>query len=366
MCRTLQGYDSVITFRDESTFSEGCPVFYRTDLYDLIDKGSFWLSETPEKMSKDWDSACYRICSYVILKEKQTGLEFVVFNTHLDHVSEEAIRQAFAEYRKRGITFVRDGGDALHVSEYASKIAPQYGIDYRSPMFAIHRKGHYGRIVGCAWEDLEEYRDLVKKVKDLGGDFIKIMISGIMVYEQFGQMSEEPLAPEEIRELIHIAHEEGMAVMAHVNGADAVRAAALAGADSIEHGNYIDRDCIDAMKEKGTVWVPTLVTTGNLLGCGRYPQEELEKIFDSARANVSCAWEKGVLLAAGSDAGAYRVLHGQGLVDEYQIFCDLFGETEELKNRLKEGESVIRRKFQAEKVWKLTSKSTIIDAASAS
>ena len=79
------------------------------------------------------------------------------------------------------------------------------------------------------------------------------------------------------------------------------------------------------------------------------PQEELEKIFDSARANVSCAWEKGVLLAAGSDAGAYRVLHGQGLVDEYQIFCDLFGETEELKNRLKEGESVIRRKFQAEK-----------------
>ena len=285
---------------------------------------------------------------------------------HKNHVSEEAIRQAFAEYRKRGITFVRDGGDALHVSEYASKIAPQYGIDYRSPMFAIHRKGRYGRIVGCAWEDLEEYRDLVKKVKDLGGDFIKIMISGIMVYEQFGQMSEEPLAPEEIRELIHIAHEEGMAVMAHVNGADAVRAAALAGADSIEHGNYIDRDCIDAMKEKGTVWVPTLVTTGNLLGCGRYPQEELEKIFVSARANVSCAWEKGVLLAAGSDAGAYRVLHGQGLVDEYQIFCDLFGETEELKNRLKEGESVIRRKFQAEKVWKLTSKSTIIDAASAS
>ena len=65
---------------------------------------------------------------------------------HKNHVSEEAIRQAFAEYRKRGITFVRDGGDALHVSEYASKIAPQYGIDYRSPMFAIHRKGHYGRI----------------------------------------------------------------------------------------------------------------------------------------------------------------------------------------------------------------------------
>ena len=285
---------------------------------------------------------------------------------HENGPREDLIREHLAAYQKAGISYVRDGGDPYGAGVLARSLAPEYGITYRTPVFAIHRAGRYGKIVGRAFSDGKEYCALVREVRRAGGDFIKIMISGIMVYEQFGQMSEEPLAPEEIRELIHIAHEEGMAVMAHVNGADAVRAAALAGADSIEHGNYIDRDCIDAMKEKGTVWVPTLVTTGNLLGCGRYPQEELEKIFDSARANVSCAWEKGVLLAAGSDAGAYRVLHGQGLVDEYQIFCDLFGETEELKNRLKEGESVIRRKFQAEKVWKLTSKSTIIDAASAS
>ena len=101
---------------------------------------------------------------------------------HKDHVNDEVIRKHLKVYEELGIVFVRDGGDALHVSEYASKIAPQYGIDYRSPMFAIHRKGHYGRIVGCAWEDLEEYRDLIKKVKDLGGDFIKIMNSGIIVY----------------------------------------------------------------------------------------------------------------------------------------------------------------------------------------
>ncbi|MCH5316856.1 MAG: endonuclease/exonuclease/phosphatase family protein [Eubacterium sp.] len=90
MCDTLVGYDSVIEFRDKSIISEGCPIFYRTDLYELIDKGSFWLSETPDVMSKDWDSACYRVCSYVILKENASGKEFVVFNTHLDHVSDEA------------------------------------------------------------------------------------------------------------------------------------------------------------------------------------------------------------------------------------------------------------------------------------
>lgn len=89
-CKALPEYDSVITYRDDSPFSEGCPIFYNTERYTLRDKGSFWLSETPEEMSKDWDAACYRICSYVILEEKASGQPFVVFNTHLDHVSDAA------------------------------------------------------------------------------------------------------------------------------------------------------------------------------------------------------------------------------------------------------------------------------------
>ncbi len=97
---TLTGYDSVIDYRDQSLMSEGCPIFYNTSLYTLKDKGSFWLSETPEVMSKDWGSACYRVCGYVILTDKASGKDFVVFNTHLDHVSDEA--------RIKGIAVVLD------------------------------------------------------------------------------------------------------------------------------------------------------------------------------------------------------------------------------------------------------------------
>ena len=87
---SMPQYDSVIDYRDTSIASEGCPIFYHKDQYTLVDKGSFWLSETPEVMSKDWGAAHYRICSYVILKENASGKSFVVFNTHLDHVSDEA------------------------------------------------------------------------------------------------------------------------------------------------------------------------------------------------------------------------------------------------------------------------------------
>lgn len=100
LVETMPSYDSIITYREDTINAEGCPIFYRTDLYSLIDKGSFWLSETPEVMSKDWGAAHYRICSYVILKDKNTEKEFVVFNTHLDHVSDEA--------RIKGIQVVLD------------------------------------------------------------------------------------------------------------------------------------------------------------------------------------------------------------------------------------------------------------------
>lgn len=100
LCKSLPDYDSVITYRDSTLLAEACPIFYSTALYDLIDKGSFWLSETPEVMSKDWGSKCYRICSYVILSDKASNEQFVVFNTHLDHVSDEA--------RIKGIQVVLD------------------------------------------------------------------------------------------------------------------------------------------------------------------------------------------------------------------------------------------------------------------
>lgn len=90
LTNALQGYDSVITYRDEAFNSEGCPIFYNTALYTLVDKGSFWLSETPEVMSKSWGAQFNRVCSYVILTDNASGEDFVVFNTHLSHVSDEA------------------------------------------------------------------------------------------------------------------------------------------------------------------------------------------------------------------------------------------------------------------------------------
>ena len=174
------------------------------------------------------------------------------------------------------------------------------------------------------------------KQREAGADFIKIMISGLMDFDHYGVLTEEGLTEQEIRLLIHIAHQEGMAVMAHANGARTVEAAAEAGVDSVEHGAYLDSSALQAMEANGTVWVPTLSTVGNLRGKGRFPEDAVKRILDSALANVAAY--KG-LLAPGTDAGAWAVPHGS--TTEAGFFA-MAGVDE---NRLREGIAVIRSKF---------------------
>lgn len=266
-------------------------------------------------------------------------------NRHKSGVDTEVIHEHFRAYREKDVSFVRDGGDALGVSERAREIAPQYGITYRTPIFAIHKKGHYGGIVGRPFENMKEYANLVKEVGRRGGDFIKIMTTGIMNFDTDGSVTEEPLGFDEVKEMVHIAHEEGFSVMAHTNGARAVREAALAGADSIEHGNYVNEEAMWAMKEHKTVWVPTITVVKNMISCGRFSDEVLEKIWETGSLNIQKGYEAGVQFALGSDAGAYLVPHGQGIENEWECFQEILGKNKEVTEMLLEGERKIQEKF---------------------
>ncbi len=229
---------------------------------------------------------------------------------HKNGPAEGFIRRVLQQYQKDGYTYLRDGGDRLGAGLRARQLAPKYGICYRTPLAPLSKKGHYGGFIGLQFGNMKEYAALVEKNRDGGADFIKIMISGLMDFDCFGVLTEPGLAPFEIREMIHIAKEEGFSVMAHCNGAGATLAAAEAGVDSIEHGAYLDAEALAAMEEMGTVWVPTLSTIGNLRGRGRFQEAAVEKIFASTAENLQKFAAMGGLIAAGSDAGAWAVSHG--------------------------------------------------------
>lgn len=229
---------------------------------------------------------------------------------HAAGVDRDFVHQTLKRYQAAGFSYLRDGGDKWGVGAYARSVAGEYGITYRTPLAPLCAAGHYGGFIGESYENLKEYAAMVIRHRKKGADFIKIMISGLMDFDRFGVLTEEGLPPEQIRQLIHIAHEEGFSVMAHANGARTVEAAAAAGADSVEHGAYLDRDALCAMQENGTVWVPTLSTIGNLRGKGRFHESAVERILESALENVAAFAQMGGFVAVGTDAGAWAVDHG--------------------------------------------------------
>ena len=260
-----------------------------------------------------------------------------------DRPDEALIRSRLSGYRAAGISFLRDGGDAWGVGAFAARIAPEYGIDYRTPAFPIHKMGHYGAFIGRGYETLREYAALVAEARLAGADFIKIMISGLMDFNRYGAITGEALPSAEIAEMIRIAHAEGMAVMAHVNGTGSVCAAAGAGVDSVEHGAYLDEEALAAMAENNVVWTPTISTIGNLIGEGRHPDAVLKPLFAHHAQNIRRFAAMGGKIAPGSDAGAYAVPHVRGALDEIRYLTEILGESAEAT--LDAGIRAIRERF---------------------
>lgn len=71
-------------------YDEYAAVFYKKARFELLEEGTFWLSETPDVVSKGWDANIHRVCSWVKLKDLNADKEIYLYNTHFDHQGELA------------------------------------------------------------------------------------------------------------------------------------------------------------------------------------------------------------------------------------------------------------------------------------
>jgi len=106
----LSQYSYVGIGRDGIGQGESSNIFYKKDRFKVVQENTFWLSETPDVISKGWDAAFNRVCTYVLLKDLKTKKMFWVFNTHLDHMGELA--------RTNGIKLILSKIGALNTKNY--------------------------------------------------------------------------------------------------------------------------------------------------------------------------------------------------------------------------------------------------------
>ncbi len=91
----MPGYTYIGKGREDGLKNgEFSAIFYNQDKLELLEENTFWLSETPEIHSKGWDAAIKRVCTYGLFKTKSGAHNFWVFNTHFDHIGEEARKES--------------------------------------------------------------------------------------------------------------------------------------------------------------------------------------------------------------------------------------------------------------------------------
>lgn len=163
---------------------------------------------------------------------------------------------------------------------------------------------------------------LVRKEHKLGAKVIKILPSGGVV-SQNDDPKHKLMTDAEIAAAVEGAHMGGLKIAAHGHGKAAIDAAVRLGADSIEHGTYADAESFALMREHGTVFLPTLLTTYKLHETAVNRPEALNP---STRAKVLAmgtgydkltrAYKAGVRIGFGSDTGFGENLQEAALMVE--------------------------------------------------
>lgn len=113
----MDNYKYIGVGRDDGKEAgEFSAIFYDLRKVDILDEGTFWLSETPGEVSVGWDAAMERVCTYGKFKEKDSDKKFWVFNTHFDHIGKEArensarlINEKISELNTEGLPVILMG-----------------------------------------------------------------------------------------------------------------------------------------------------------------------------------------------------------------------------------------------------------------
>lgn len=252
-----------------------------------------------------------------------------LINSHV-HITNEAVAdphsighaESFAKAALRGsrnlkrhlysgTTFLRSlgtaGGVDLDLRDAINEGIIQ-GAEFITSGRVVTMTGGHGWSNGIEADGCDETRKAARTELKAGADVIKIMATG-GVMTQGVEPGSAQLSMEEMKSAVVEAHKAGKKTASHAQGTEGIKNAILAGIDSIEHGIMLDDETIQLMKDRGTYLVATLSApyfiVENGLEAGIRPDvvEKSKNIIDTHFKSFKMAYEAGVKIAMGNDAG---------------------------------------------------------------
>lgn len=241
----------------------------------------------------------------------------------------KSVRNLLADTLAAGVVAVRDGGDRRMLA-FRCRAEKQSGTGLPRVVacgMALRKTGGYGSFLGRGMAP-GDIPAAVAGLASQGIDQVKVLASGIVSFKQYGHVGHLQFEQGELNLICAAARSHGLKVMAHASSDDAVRAAVLAGAGSIEHGYFVSKETLYLMAERGTAWVPTFTPVASRLDgemrLSHSPEEiaVIERTFRLHQEMVAYAHGLGVPVGVGTDSGASGVRHGLSYTSELKLLLD--------------------------------------------
>jgi len=201
------------------------------------------------------------------------------------------------------------------------------GDPWNMPLECMQVFGRLGQGLADTVDGPDECRLGVRRRLREGADCIKILTTGA-VHSEHNPPTRVGFTQEETDALVDEAHRLGLTIAAHAHGTAGILTAVKAGVDTIEHGSYLDEECVELMLQRGTYLVPTFAVSRRNLDpeAGGLPESEYglrqgREIQDIHRQSFARAYQAGVKIACGTDfIGVPPMQHGLNALElEYLV-----------------------------------------------
>ena len=219
------------------------------------------------------------------------------------------LRAGFTSVRTLG---GRDGMDTALRDAQASGLVEAPRIV--SANLAICMTGGHGSWIGREADGPDEIRKAVREQLKAGADCIKLIATGGVMTPGV-EVGSQQLSEDELRAGVEEAHKAGRKVASHAHATSGIRAAVLAGVDSIEHGSFMTDEVLELMKERGTFLSMTLASARGIANAPPdtvpdWAREKAQRAAEAMFQSFRRAHEIGVRLVLGTDAGTPYNVHG--------------------------------------------------------
>lgn len=217
-----------------------------------------------------------------------------------------------------GLTALRDCGGKDHL-EFAVRDAIARGTfpgpTIRAAGRMICMTGGHGSFLGRVADGCEEVVKAVREQIHADCDLVKIMATGGVMTPGVNPEDAHYTA-EEMRAGVREAKRFGRRTASHAQGAEGILNAVRAGVDSVEHGIFMDQQCLEEMLAADTFLVPTIAALKNILehagqGIPAYVVEKAQRVAERHRESVGMYYRAGGRIALGTDAGTPFNRHGE-------------------------------------------------------